>query len=123
MGPNIKIAAQLARLAGWLAVVVISILSLVPGILRPHIGAPPKLEHVAAYLITAGLLSLGYRSPRQLAIIAVTLSLYSGLLEIGQIFVPGRSAAVSDFLASSAGAFIGCGLAWIVLRLLKRDFA
>ena len=93
-----------------------------PGTFRPHTGSPPKLEHVAAYLITAALLSFGYSNRRQMVVIAVALSLYSGLFEIAQIFVPDRSAAFSDFLASSAGAFIGCGLVWIALRLLKHNF-
>jgi len=54
----------IGRLLGWLAVIVIAILSLVPGDIRPHTGAPGALEHLAAYLGTAGLLTFGYGGKR-----------------------------------------------------------
>jgi len=116
---------KIAQLAGWLAVVVIAILSLVPGSLRPHFGVPPNLEHVAAYLehvvaylATAGLLTFGYGKQYHPLVVALCLSIYSAVLEIAQILVPGRHAGFSDFAASTTGAVIGSALAWIVLRAL-----
>jgi VanZ family protein len=114
---------KIAQVAGWLAVVVIAILSMVPGSLRPDTGAPPKLEHVAAYLVAAGLLTFGYGKQRHPLVVALCLSIYSAALEIAQILIPGRHAGFSDFAASATGAVIGSALAWIVLRALPRDFA
>jgi len=114
---------KMAQIVGWLAVVVIAILSLVPGSLRPDTGAPPKLEHVAAYLMAAGLLTFGYGKQRHPLVIALCLAIYSAALEIAQILVPGRHAGFADFAASTTGAVIGSALTWIVLRALPRDFA
>ena len=110
----------LAKLAGSLAVVVIAILSLIPGSIRPHLVAQPKLEHVAAYLLTAAFLTLGYGKDRYPTLIAAGLSVYSVILEIAQLGIPGRHAQVLDVVSSSIGAVIGCSLAWIALRTLSR---
>lgn len=113
----------LARLLGWLAVIAIGLLSLVPSDMRPHTGAPGPLEHVAAYFGTAGLLTFSYKKMCHPLVIVLCLSIYSAALEIAQIQIPGRHAAFFDFAASTTGAVIGSALAWIVLRALPRDFA
>jgi hypothetical protein len=40
--------------------------------------------------------------------IAAILCAYAGILELGQIYVPGRHAALLDWLASSSGVFCAC---------------
>jgi hypothetical protein len=112
----------MGRLLGWLAVIVIAILSLVPGDIRPHTGAPGPFEHVAAYLGTAGLLTFGYGGRRLPGTIVVSLSLYSAVFEIAQTQIPGRNAAVTDFVASSIGAVLGGIAGWILLKGLERIF-
>ena len=112
----------LAQLFGWLAVIAIGVLSLVPGELRPHTGAPGPIEHVAAYFGTAGLLTFGYRKGCHPLVIVLCLSIYSAALEIAQIQIPGRHATFFDFAASTTGAVIGSALVWIVLRTLQHDF-
>ena len=104
------------KIAGALAVVAFAVLSLVPWQLRPHTGAPESLEHVAAYALAGALLTFGYRKRSQPFIIVLSLSLYAAILEIAQIWVPGRNPQFTDFVASSAGALIGSVLAWIGLR-------
>jgi VanZ family protein len=106
-------AGKLARISGWLAIIVIIVLSVVPGNERPHTGASGHSEHFSAYLITATLLAFAY--PHHTATIALGLPLLSGLLEIAQIFIPGRHAGFDDFVASSLGA--GAGLVWSSLLL------
>jgi hypothetical protein len=110
----------IARLLGWFAVIVIAILSLVPGDIRPHTGAPGALEHLAAYLGTAGLLTFGYGGKRSPVAIILSLSFYSAVFEIAQIQILGRHAAFSDFVASTTGAIVGSALVWIVLKALER---
>jgi VanZ family protein len=112
-----------SRLIGPLAVVILAILSLVPGSMRPHTGAPGNLEHIVAYLLTAGLLSFGYGKNRNPAVIALCLSFFSATAEIAQIYIPDRHADFFDFAASSTGAFIGSALAWIIVRALSPDAA
>ena len=69
------------------------------------------------------------RSPRyalgrsQPLIIILSLSFYAAILEIAQIWVPGRNPTVIDFAASSAGALIGAALVWTGLRATTRWLA
>jgi VanZ family protein len=96
------------------------VLSLVPGDLRPHTEAPGYLEHVAAYFITAILLSLGYLRWSPIVIIA-PLSIYAASLEIAQLYIPGRNSSVWDWFAGSSGALMGVVVATFVLRLWRRS--
>jgi VanZ family protein len=104
------------KIAGGLAVVAFAVVSLVPRELRPHIGLPGPLEHLVAYAIVAALLTFGYHKRSQPFVIASSLFLYSGILEVAQLWVPGRNPTVIDFAASSTGALIGSALAWIGLQ-------
>ena len=47
------------RAAGYAAILLIGVLSLVPGTLRPETGAPGQFEHFVAYLGAATFLALG----------------------------------------------------------------
>jgi hypothetical protein len=111
------VALELAlRFAPWLCVFGIAVLSLVPGEARPHTGLPGQAEHFMAYFLTA--LFLGIR-PRYLVwriLLALALCLYAGLLEVLQIWVPGRSAQLIDFAASSCGALSGMIVVAMLLR-------
>src|ERR1039458_8857957 len=89
--PLIK-AEQIGRIsavAGWLGVLVIAILSLVPGNLRPHTVLPGPLEHTLAYALTGAALAFGYRGMDFRLLCLVGLSAGSVVLEILQAFVPG----------------------------------
>ncbi|WP_298964702.1 VanZ family protein [uncultured Methylobacterium sp.] len=100
-------------LASMAAVAVICVLSLVPGNERPHTGAPGQVEHFIAYCLTGAVLALRLRSRRTGIILGLVV--LAGVLETGQIWVPGRTAQVVDFLASSAGAVTGTLLAGAAL--------
>jgi VanZ family protein len=113
----------LIRLAGLLAVVILIVLSLVPGDLRPQTGAPGPFEHIVAYALTAGCLSFGFGQTRNMAVIVLCLSMLSGTVEIAQLYIPDRHSDIMDFVASSSGACIGVALAWIVLRMLATSVA
>jgi VanZ family protein len=104
------------KIAGSLVVVAFAVLSLVPRELRPHTGFAGPLEHIAAYAIGAGLLTLGYYKRNRPLFVVLSLTLYAAILEIAQIWVPGRNPTVIDFAASSAGVLIGSALAWIGLQ-------
>src|SRR5262245_59752038 len=107
------------KIAGWLTVVAFAVLSLVPRELRPHTGFAGPLKHIAAYAIAGGLLTLGYYKRNQPFLVVLSLSLYAAILEIAQIWVPGRNPSVMDFAASSAGGLIGSALVWIGLRAIS----
>jgi len=84
-------------------------------------GAPGVLEHIAAYLITGIIVAVGY-GPRPVGylLLAVLLTTYAGLLEIGQVWVPGRHAGPLDFAASALGMFLGTGIVGLTHRRRER---
>jgi hypothetical protein len=65
------------RIAAWLSVLTIGILSLVPGDLRPTTSAPSQLEHAVAYFAAAALLWLAYSDRRRQVLIGIGLTIYA----------------------------------------------
>ncbi|MBL8894021.1 MAG: hypothetical protein JNJ53_05430 [Rhizobiales bacterium] len=109
-------------LAG-LGCVLIAILSLVPGYLRPHTGAPGSFEHFAAYLMVAGAFAIGLRSERSVLVMVAMLMLAAGLFEIAQIDIPGRNPGLTGFVSSSLGAWAGLLVASVYQMLARRKAA
>jgi hypothetical protein len=70
------------------------------GILSGH------AEHVIGYALS-GAVMYGLAPRFAAAYIVAAIVAYAGLLELGQLFVPGRHAAVADFLFSTTGAVVG----------------
>jgi VanZ family protein len=110
------------RAAGWLAVLAIVVVSLVPGQLRPDVLGEKHFEHLAAYLGAAILLAVGYPRRLQFILIGVSLSVCSGVLEIVQLWIPGRSSSAADFAASSLGAWIGVATIYLFSQILIGSF-
>jgi VanZ family protein len=87
----------------------LAVLSLVPGDERPHTGLAGQYEHVMAYALAGFVTRLaGHRIPSRWQLVAFSLA--AGAFEICQIWIPGRSPAVIDWLASSIGALIGIAI-------------
>ena len=105
---------HIARAAGICNVVLIVVLSLLPGSERPHTGLLGEGEHFIAYILTAGLLALGFQSLAQRVSIVLGLALLAGLLEILQLWVPGRSSQVFDAAVGGFGALCGVLLTFAV---------
>jgi VanZ family protein len=110
------------RAAGYAAILLIGVLSLVPGTLRPETGAPGQYEHLAAYFGAAALLALGSGTATQ-RWQALWLVPYAAALEIVQHFVPGRHSRFSDFVVSSVGAVLGIMVAFGIAPILSKMFA
>src|SRR4051794_7021569 len=98
---------MLARMAAWPAVVVIIILSVVPGSVRPHMLGNDRAEHFFAYLIAGSLFAIGYVRPLRWLSGGVILTICAGALELIQLLIPGRLASPRDFIVSTIGAWIG----------------
>jgi VanZ family protein len=108
------------RLTGWFAVLLIIVLSVVPGQLRPDVLGEKHVEHLTAYMGTAMLLATGYPGRSQSITIGTLLSLCSGILEIVQLGISGRSSSITDFVASSLGAWIGAAVIYSLRVVVKR---
>jgi hypothetical protein len=107
----------LGRTAAWLAVIIIIVLSLIPGEYRPQSGMPKPAEHFAAYFLTAVVFVWWY-GPYYTWIIAGLCGL-SALMETLQIWIPGRDGEFIDFVASSGGVVSGVIIGAAVLCAVR----
>jgi hypothetical protein len=111
--PTVRLVT-FARAGFLLGVLIIVLLSLVPGELRPHTGASGHVEHFGAYAATAFLAAQGLRL-RGHIICAVGLAALSAAVEIAQMLIPGRNGEFAGFFYSTLGAWLGLlagSLAW-----------
>jgi VanZ family protein len=97
--------SQWLRLFAWLSVVGLAVASWTPGEYMIRTGARGNLEHIAAYLISTLLFVSAF--PRSsLWIVGGVFAVYAGILEVGQIYVPGRHSQLEDFAASCLGVAV-----------------
>lgn len=79
-----------------------------------------KLNHGSAFVALAfcAWLGLGANTWRRVLALVALLA-YGGLIEVAQLFVPGRFGEWADLLADAVGLAVGAALAWLVLRLSR----
>ena len=79
-----------------------------------------KLNHVLAFAALAFTGFLGYPASRGARLLLLcALLAFGGLIEVLQMFVPGRSSAWGDLLGDSIGIACGAVIAARVLRALS----
>jgi VanZ family protein len=93
--------------------------------LPPEIFLQDKLLHAAEYAVLGGLLVPALRAaglrPRVALVASVVIaSAFGATDELHQSFVPGRDAAVADWVADTVGAAVGALVATAALRLPGR---
>jgi VanZ like protein len=110
---------QLVRLLSWVVLGAIVMLTVVPPAWRPVTGASQMAEHLAAFFLLGGFFALGYR--RNLLAVALFVVAGVGLLELCQLFVPGRHARVSDFAFNAIGACAAIAAVWLVAKRSRPD--
>jgi VanZ family protein len=108
----------LARIIGWSLAAAIVILSVVPASLRPETSLPHKFEHFAIYWATGLAFALGYSLT---PLLATVLVLFSGAVEILQLFIPGRHARVSDFIVDALASIIGLITVLLIAQVRGRS--
>jgi VanZ family protein len=115
-----------SALRGSLSILAISLLlaicaaSLVPGEFRPHTNfLPSAFEHVAAYGLAAFCLGLAYYRRLSPIWLVLLLTAYGALLELGQLWAPGRHSQLLDVIADFAGALIGVLVALALMQLSR----
>ncbi|WP_256617853.1 VanZ family protein [Parvularcula maris] len=80
------------------------------------VGDPEAYDKIGHFLAYAALAFVSLlRWPRRLLPVIVLATAYGGLMEIGQLFVPLRTATWSDLLADGLGALAGSA-AYLTLR-------
>jgi len=76
-------------------------------------------EHFIAYLGTSTIMGLAFRKSPRLVVLCALLIMYAAILEVGQLYSPGRHASFQDFTFSSAGAVTGTG-GWLLWMARSR---
>jgi VanZ family protein len=98
---------RLCRIGFAISVATIIVLSLLPGDDMPDFKMSDKLGHFIAY---AEIVLLGiFGHPARAAAVAVLagVAALGGMLEIGQMYVPGRTADIADFAVNCLGMLTG----------------
>ena len=94
---------QFAAVVSWVS---IAALSLVPSQGRTNAGTATNIEYFFAYCMAAGVTRAALphvQSRWQILVFAMAAALF----ETCQIWIPGRSAGIDNWLASSIGAALG----------------
>ena len=103
---------RIYQITGWALLVAITVLSFVPPNSRPETCALHSLEHLALFVPTGLAFALGYAPRYFLQLFA--LMIFTVAVELGQMWVPGRHARLSDFLINVLGLCLGVGLGFLL---------
>jgi VanZ family protein len=109
----------LLRLFAWSLAAAVTFATLGPPSYRPHSHLGQDGEHALAFILIGLAFGLAYARHRLLTSAIAVLSI--GLLEIMQLWAPGRHARFEDFavdaLTACAGLAFAAGLDWATQRL------
>jgi hypothetical protein len=111
--PVRRIIIILARIAGWLLISAITVLSLVPPGLRPETPVPHDFEHAVIFAATGFVFGVGYYL--RLKTVAAALIVFTAAIELAQTIVPGRHARLEDFVVDALAMGIAVTLGAIIM--------
>ena len=106
------------RHSAWLLVTAVTFAT--PGLprYRPHFNFGQDGEHALAFVLIG--LAFGFAYPRQKLLTATVSVVMIGVLEVLQLWSPGRHARIEDFAVDALAACIGfafsAGLAFVTDR-------
>jgi VanZ family protein len=107
------------RIIAWLLAAAVTFATLGPARLRPHSDLGQDGEHALAFAMVGLAFGLGY--PQRRLLVAALAVVLIGVLELLQLWMPGRHARWEDFvvdaLAACAGIAMATGLDWMMRRL------
>jgi VanZ family protein len=96
------------RIAFVGCLVALAVLSWLPATAMTRSTLGGHAEHFIAYLGTTTVMGLAFQRRPHLAVQCALLIAYAAILEMGQLYSPGRSASFLDFAFSSSGVIVGC---------------
>jgi VanZ family protein len=103
-----------ARIVAWLLGLAIIVLSVVPAWLLPNTGIRVNFEHFGVFAAAGFVFGLAYA--QRYGLIVICLVIFGGATETIQLFVPGRHARLSDFVADALGVLYGAVAARTIAR-------
>lgn len=103
------------RIIAWLLTAAVTFATLGPPRYRPHSDLGQDGEHALAFVLVG--LAFGLAYPRHRLLTAIMAVILIGVLELLQLWMPGRHARLEDFivdaLAASAGIAAAAMLDWL----------
>ena len=102
------------RVAAWLMVAALVLVTLVPPVMRPVSPAPTELEHFVSFALAGALQYLGYLG--RLLPWLLTAVLFAGAIELLQIPMTGRHARFMDFLIDALARCTGILIGFLLVR-------
>jgi hypothetical protein len=110
------------RIIAWLLTAAVTFATLGPPSYRPHSALGQDGEHALAFVLVG--LAFGLAYPRRRRFTAGVAVILIGILELLQLWMPGRHARLEDFvvdaLAACAGITIAAMLDWLT-QLMRRS--
>jgi VanZ family protein len=110
------------RIIAWLLTAAVTFATLGPARLRPHSELGQDGEHALAFLLVG--LAFGLAYPRRRLLTAGIAVVLIGVLEMLQLWMPGRHARLEDFIVDALAACAGIALAvlldWL-MSLMRRS--
>lgn len=109
---------SLLKVIAWLLAAAVAFATLGPPTYRPHSDLGQNGEHALAFVLVGLAFGLAYGRNRWRT--AAISALLIGLLEVLQLWMPGRHARLLDYvvdaLAACAGIILAAGLDWAIRR-------
>ncbi len=102
----------LVRLFAYALAAAVSFATLGPPGLRPHSNLGQNAEHALAFGLVGLAFALAY--PRHRSLAAGLTVVFAGVLELLQLFVPGRHARLEDFLVDALATLAGFAIVSII---------
>jgi VanZ family protein len=100
------------RLVAYALAAAVSFATLGPASLRPQSELGHDGEHALAFVLVGLAFALGY--PRQRLLVTSLAVVMTGVLELLQLFVPGRHARLEDFLVDALATLAGFAIVSII---------
>jgi VanZ family protein len=107
---------KLFQAMAWSLLLAIVGLSVVSPEYRVSTPFPQCVEHFTIFLAAGVAFGLGYPFRYDQS---VALLLFTGAIELTQLWIPGRHARFVDFIINSLGLVLGIALACVVMRWQK----
>ena len=110
------------RIIAWLLTAAVTFATLGPPSYRPHSALGQDAEHALAFVLVG--LAFGLAYPRRRLLTSGVAVILIGVLELLQLWMPGRHARLEDFfvdaLAACAGMAVAAMLDWLT-QLARRS--
>ena len=110
------------RIVAWLLTAAVTFATLGPARLRPHSDLGQDGEHALAFVLVG--LAFGLAYPRRRLLTAAIAVILIGVLELLQLWMPGRHARWGDFVVDALAACMGIAVAAVLdwaMQLMRQS--